>query len=52
MSDKRDTSGNLIGTGMGLWIVSNTVNDYGGYIDLEKNKMVETGYHATLYLRK
>lgn len=52
VSDKRDTSGNLVGTGMGLWIVSNTVNDYGGYIDLEKNKTVETGYYATLYLRK
>lgn len=48
-SDKRDASGNLIGTGMGLWIVNNTVNDYGGYIDLEKNKAVETGYYITLF---
>ncbi len=51
-SDKRDASGNLVGTGMGLWIVNNTVNDYGGYIDLEKNKMTETGYFITLFLKK
>lgn len=51
-SDKRDASGNLIGTGMGLWIVNNTVNDYGGYIDLEKNKITETGYFITLSLKK
>lgn len=51
-SDKRDASGNLVGTGMGLWIVNNTVNDYGGYIDLEKNKMTETGYFITLSLKK
>ncbi len=51
-SDKRDASGNLIGTGMGLWIVNNTVNDYSGYIDLEKNKITETGYFITLFLKK
>lgn len=51
-SDKRDAIGNLIGTGMGLWIVNNTVNDYGGYIDLEKNRTAEEGYFITLYLRK
>ena len=51
VSDKRDTSGNLIGTGMGLWIVNNTVNDYNGYIDLEKNKTIETGYFITLFLK-
>lgn len=51
-SDKRDAGGKLIGTGMGLWIVNNTVNDYGGYIDLEKNKAVETGYYITLFLKK
>lgn len=51
-SDKRDSGGNLIGTGMGLWIVNNTVNDYSGYIDLEKNKMTETGYFITLSLKK
>lgn len=51
-TDKRDVSGNLIGTGMGLWIVNNTVNDYDGYIDLEKNKTVGTGYFISLYLKK
>lgn len=51
-SDKRDEKGNLIGTGMGLWIVNNTVNDYDGFIDLEKNKMTENGYFITLSLKK
>jgi len=51
-SDKRDASGNLVGTGMGLWIVNNTVNDYGGSIDLDKNKITETGYFITLSLKK
>lgn len=51
-SDKRDASGKLIGTGMGLWIVNNTVNDYSGHIDLEKNKTIETGYFITLFLKK
>lgn len=51
-SDKRDANGNLTGTGMGLWIVNNTVNDYNGYIDLEKNKEVETGYYIRLFLKK
>lgn len=51
-SDKRDAGGNLIGTGMGLWIVNNTVNDYSGYIDLEKNKVAGTGYFISLFLKK
>lgn len=51
-TDKRDASGQRIGTGMGLWIVNNTVQDYSGMIDLSKNKTAETGYYITLFLKK
>jgi len=51
-TDKRDASGQKIGTGMGLWIVKNTVDDYQGKIDLSRNTTAETGYYITLYLKK
>ena len=51
-TDKRDSTGQRIGTGMGLWIVNNTVKDYEGKIDLSKNIITETGYFITLFLKK
>ena len=51
-TDKRNPMGQRIGTGMGLWIVNNTVLDYNGKIDLSKNTTVETGYYITLFLKK
>ena len=51
-TDKRNSEGEKIGTGMGLWIVNNTVEDYGGRIDLSKNKTEETGYYITLFFKK
>lgn len=36
-SDKRDENGELIGTGMGMWIINKIVKDYKGSIDLSKN---------------
>lgn len=51
-SDKRDSSGQMVGTGMGLWIVNNTVMDYDGKIDLSKNKTEQTGYFITLFLKQ
>lgn len=51
-TDKRDTAGQKIGTGMGLWIVNNTVREYNGWIDLSKNVTMETGYYARIYLKK
>ena len=51
-TDKRDASGQRIGTGMGLWIVNNTVQEYEGRIDLSKNITAETGYYITLFLKK
>lgn len=51
-TDKRDADGEKIGTGMGMWIVNNTVLDYGGHIDLSKNREAKSGYYATISLRK
>lgn len=51
-TDKRDSSGQKIGTGMGMWIVNNTVQDYNGKIDLSKNIMAESGFYITLFLRR
>ena len=51
-TDKRDLSGQKVGTGMGLWIVNNTIQDYKGKIDLSKNITAETGYYISLFLKK
>ena len=47
-TSKRNKEGELIGTGMGMWIVNNTVLDYRGKIDLEKNKKTKTGFYAII----
>lgn len=51
-TDKRNSSGEKIGTGMGLWIVNNTVQDYGGRIDLSRNREEKTGYYITIFFKK
>ncbi|MDD3416278.1 MAG: sensor histidine kinase [Lachnospiraceae bacterium] len=51
-TSKRDASGELIGTGMGMWIVNNTVLEYRGKIDLDKNIKTNSGFYATISLRK
>ena len=51
-TSKRNKEGELIGTGMGMWIVNNTVLDYRGKIDLEKNKKTKTGFYAIISLKK
>ena len=42
---KRDTHGNKIGTGLGMWLVKNIVDDYNGTITLLKP---ETGFHLEI----
>lgn len=49
---KKNSAGELIGTGMGMWIVNNTILEYKGNIDLEKNKKTNTGFYATISLMK
>ena len=51
-TDKRDSSGQKVGTGMGLWIVYNTVKDYNGTIDLSKNIKAESGFYITIFLKR
>jgi hypothetical protein len=49
-SDKRSANGEIIGTGMGMWIINRIVNDYGGYIDLSENIKHESGFYAKITL--
>lgn len=51
-TDKRNSNGEKIGTGMGMWIVNNTVEDYGGKIDLSRNIVEKNGYYITLYFKR
>lgn len=51
-TSKRDADGELVGTGMGMWIVNNTVLDYKGKIDLSKNIETKDGFYATISLKK
>lgn len=51
-TSKRDAEGELVGTGMGMWIVNNTVIDYKGKLDLQKNKETKEGFYATIALKK
>ena len=51
-TDKRNSNGEKIGTGMGLWIVNNTVQDYDGKIDLSRNIKEERGYYITIFLKR
>lgn len=51
-TSKRDAEGELVGTGMGMWIVNNTVIDYRGKVDLQKNRETTEGFYATISLKK
>lgn len=46
-----DIDGKGKGIGMGLWIVDNIVKDYGGYIDLSKNKNEKEGFFIEICLK-
>ena len=47
-----DENGELVGTGMGMWIIDRTVREYKGKIDLSKNKTEEVGFHMAISLKK
>lgn len=49
VTDRRNANGELIGTGMGLWIVDNIVQSYKGHIDLKKNIGTESGFFIDLF---
>jgi len=50
-TDKTDADGEVVGTGMGMWIIGKTVKDYKGTVDLSKNIDSETGFHITISLK-
>lgn len=49
VTDRRNANGEVIGTGMGLWIVDNIVQNYKGHVDLKKNIETEEGFFIDLY---
>lgn len=51
-SDKIDDSGEIVGTGMGMWLIKRTVFDYNGSIDLSKNKREQQGFFCKIVLPK
>lgn len=50
-TNKRNELGEKIGTGMGMWIVNNIVNDYDGIIDLEDNRKKKDGFYIEIVLK-
>ena len=51
-SDKRNGKGELIGTGMGMWIINKTVREYKGEIDLSANITADNGFYITIILSR
>lgn len=50
-TDKIDSDGEIIGTGMGMWIIGKTINEYKGSIDLSENLEHEKGFFTKIYLK-
>lgn len=49
VTDRRNANGEVVGTGMGLWIVDSIIQNYKGHIDLRKNIEKETGFFMNLF---
>lgn len=49
-TNRRNSVGEKVGTGMGMWIIRNIVNDYNGVINLEENKTIEEGFTIEIVL--
>ena len=47
--NRRNANGEVVGTGMGLWIVDSIIQNYKGHIDLRKNIEEETGFFMDLF---
>ena len=50
-TDKTDLDGEIIGTGMGMWIIGKTVVEYNGNVDLSENVRSESGFYAKITLK-
>lgn len=51
-SNKTNELGELVGTGMGMWLIKRTVYDYNGSIDLSRNITEPTGFFCKITLPK
>ncbi len=51
VTDRRNANNEVVGTGMGLWIVNNIIQSYDGYIDLAKNKISDKGFFINLFFK-
>lgn len=49
VTDRRNANGEVVGPGMGLWIVDSIIQNYKGHIDLKKNIGEETGFFMDLF---
>lgn len=49
VTDRRNANGEVVGTGMGLWIVDSIIQNYKGHIDLKRNIEKETGFFIDLF---
>lgn len=49
-TSKRDNQKELIGTGMGMWIINKIVKEYKGEIDLSKNIESQRGFYIKIQL--
>ncbi len=47
ITSKTDSEGNIVGTGMGMYLVKNTVEENGGSVEILMN---ETGFSIVIYL--
>lgn len=50
-TDKTDLNGEIVGTGMGMWIIDKTVKEYKGIIDLSQNIEAEKGFYIKISLK-
>lgn len=48
VTDRRNANGEVVGTGMGLWIVDSIIQNYKGHIDLSENSENKTGFYMQL----
>ena len=51
-SDKTNDMGEMVGTGMGMWLIKRTVSDYNGIIDLSQNRSESNGFFCKILLPK
>lgn len=49
VTDRRNANGEVVGTGMGLWIVDSIIQNYKGHISLQKNIESDTGFFIDLF---